>query len=85
MKPAAPARAGEHAADLSKIEAGKLELNLRDIALRPLLEACASLLRPEVERKSQRFALDIAPGTPVAVEADPMRMRQMLLNCCPMR
>jgi CheY-like chemotaxis protein len=66
--------------DLSKIEAGKLELSLRDVALRPLLEACAGLLAPEVERKSQRFVLDIAPGTPAAVEADPMRMRQMLLN-----
>jgi signal transduction histidine kinase/CheY-like chemotaxis protein len=66
--------------DLSKIEAGKLELTLRHVALRPLLEACAGLLAPEVERKSQRFVLEIAPGTPAAVEADPMRMRQMLLN-----
>jgi signal transduction histidine kinase/DNA-binding NarL/FixJ family response regulator len=66
--------------DLSKVEAGKLELSLRDVALRPLLEACAGLLAPEVERKRHRFVLDIAPGTPAAVEVDPMRLRQMLLN-----
>jgi signal transduction histidine kinase/CheY-like chemotaxis protein len=66
--------------DLSKIEAGKLDLHLRDIAVRPLLEACAGLLAPEVDRKGLAFSLDIAPGTPAAVEADATRVRQMLLN-----
>ena len=66
--------------DLSKIEAGKLDLHLRDIAVRPLLEACAGLLAPEVDRKGMVLTLDIAPGTPEAVEADATRVRQMLLN-----
>ncbi|OYW10689.1 MAG: hypothetical protein B7Z53_00375, partial [Rhodospirillales bacterium 12-71-4] len=66
--------------DLSKIEAGKLDLHLRDVAVRPLLEACAGLLAPEVDRKGLTFTLDIAPGTPAAVEADATRVRQMLLN-----
>jgi signal transduction histidine kinase/DNA-binding NarL/FixJ family response regulator/HPt (histidine-containing phosphotransfer) domain-containing protein len=66
--------------DLSKIEAGKFELHLRDIALRPLLEACAGLLTPEIARKALRFSLEIAPGTPAAVQADPTRLRQLLLN-----
>jgi signal transduction histidine kinase/CheY-like chemotaxis protein len=66
--------------DLSKIEAGKLELNPRDLALRPLLDACVGLLVPEMTRKHIRFRLDIAPGTPEAVEADATRLRQMLLN-----
>ena len=66
--------------DLSKIEAGKLELALRDVALRPLLDACAGLLAPEIARKELRFVLEMAPGTPGAIEADPMRLRQMLLN-----
>jgi len=66
--------------DLSKIEAGKLDLHLRHIALRPLLEACAGLLAPEVARKGMSFTLEIAPGTPEAVEADATRVRQMLLN-----
>jgi signal transduction histidine kinase/CheY-like chemotaxis protein len=66
--------------DLSKIEAGKLELHPRPVALRPLLDACAGLLAPEVARKGLRFTLDVAPGTPEGVEADPTRLRQMLLN-----
>jgi signal transduction histidine kinase/DNA-binding NarL/FixJ family response regulator len=66
--------------DLSKIEAGKLDLHLADTALKPLLESCAGLLAPEVARKAQRFVLNIAPGTPGAVETDAMRLRQMLLN-----
>ncbi|SFL03464.1 response regulator [Falsiroseomonas stagni] len=66
--------------DLSKIEAGKLDLHLRDVAVRPLLDACAGLLAPEVDRKGLILALDIAPATPPAVEADATRLRQMLLN-----
>jgi signal transduction histidine kinase/CheY-like chemotaxis protein/HPt (histidine-containing phosphotransfer) domain-containing protein len=66
--------------DLSKIEAGKLELAPKPVALRPLLEACAGLLAPEVARKRLRFALDVATGTPAAVQADATRLRQMLLN-----
>jgi signal transduction histidine kinase/CheY-like chemotaxis protein len=66
--------------DLSKIEAGKLDLHLRDTPLRPLLDACAGLLAPEVARKGLRFSLAVAPGTPSAVEADATRLRQMLLN-----
>jgi signal transduction histidine kinase/CheY-like chemotaxis protein/HPt (histidine-containing phosphotransfer) domain-containing protein len=66
--------------DLSKIEAGKLDLHLRDVAVRPMLDACASLLTPEVDRKGLTLTLDIAPATPPAVEADATRLRQMLLN-----
>ncbi len=66
--------------DLSKIEAGKLDLHTAPTALRPLVEACAGLLAPEVARKAIRFSLTVAPGTPAAVEADAMRLRQMLLN-----
>ncbi len=66
--------------DLSKIEAGKLDLHLRDVAVRPMLEACAGLLAPEVDRKGLTLTLGIAPGTPPAVEADATRLRQMLLN-----
>ncbi|NGM20265.1 response regulator [Roseomonas stagni] len=66
--------------DLSKIEAGKLDLHLRDVAVRPMLDACAGLLAPEVDRKGLTLTLHIDPGTPPAVEADATRLRQMLLN-----
>ena len=66
--------------DLSKIEAGQLDLDTRPVTLRPLLEACAGLMAPEVERKGQRLLLEIAGDTPEVVDADAMRLRQMLLN-----
>jgi signal transduction histidine kinase/CheY-like chemotaxis protein/HPt (histidine-containing phosphotransfer) domain-containing protein len=66
--------------DLSKIEAGKLDLHLKHMAVRPLLESCAGLLAPEVARKLIDFTLEIGADTPEAVEADATRLRQMLLN-----
>ncbi|TCH95992.1 response regulator [Roseococcus sp. SYP-B2431] len=66
--------------DLSKIEAGQLDLDTRPVTLRPLLEACVGLMAPEVERKGQRLLLEVAADTPGVVQADAMRLRQMLLN-----
>jgi signal transduction histidine kinase/DNA-binding NarL/FixJ family response regulator len=66
--------------DLTKIEAGQLDLDLRPVALRPLFEACVGLMAPDVDRKRLRLALDLSPSMPEMVEADAMRLRQMLLN-----
>lgn len=66
--------------DLSKIEAGRLDLQPRPVVLRPLLEGCATLLAPEVARKSLAFHLDLDPALPEAAELDPTRLRQLLLN-----
>ncbi|MBR0648208.1 response regulator [Roseomonas terrae] len=66
--------------DLSKIEAGRLDLAPRVIALRPLLDGCATLLAPEIARKSLSFHLDLDPALPVTAELDPTRLRQLLLN-----
>ncbi len=66
--------------DLTKIEAGQLDLDLRPVALRPLFEACVGLMAPDVERKRLRLSLDLSPAMPEMVEADAMRLRQMLLN-----
>ncbi len=66
--------------DLSKIEAGKLDFNLAPLALRPLLDGCVALLAPEVNRKALTLVVDVASGTPQAVEADATRLRQMLFN-----
>jgi signal transduction histidine kinase/CheY-like chemotaxis protein/HPt (histidine-containing phosphotransfer) domain-containing protein len=66
--------------DLSKIAAGRLELQPVPTELKPLLERSAALLAPEVSRKAQRFELELAPGTPDALLVDPTRLRQLLLN-----
>jgi len=66
--------------DLTKIEAGQLDLDARPVTLRPLFEACAGLMAPDVDRKHLRLSLDLSPRMPEVVEADAMRLRQMLLN-----
>ena len=66
--------------DLTKIETGQFDLDLRPVALRPLLEACVGLMAPDVDGKRLRLALDLVPSMPEMVEADAMRLRQMLRN-----
>lgn len=66
--------------DLSKIEAGRLDLAPCPVALRPLLDGCAALLAPEIARKALSFHLELDPTLPDAAELDPTRLRQLLLN-----
>jgi signal transduction histidine kinase/CheY-like chemotaxis protein len=66
--------------DLTKAEAGKLELRPAPTPLRPLAEACIALVMPEVERKRIAVALDTEASLPATVMADAMRLRQVLLN-----
>ena len=66
--------------DLSKIEAGRLDLAPQPMALRPLLDGCATLLAPEITRKALSFELDLDPKLPAVALLDPMRTRQLLLN-----
>jgi len=66
--------------DLSKIEAGRLDLAPRAVHLRQLLEGCATLLEPEIARKALSFHLDMGADLPQAARLDPLRVRQLLLN-----
>lgn len=66
--------------DLTKAEAGKLELRPEPTPLRPLAEACMALVMPEVERKRIAIALDMEASLPATVSVDAMRLRQVLLN-----
>jgi signal transduction histidine kinase/DNA-binding response OmpR family regulator len=66
--------------DLSKIEAGRLELAPRTVALSQLLGSCAELLRPEAERKGIALRVALSESLPEHVRADPTRLRQLVLN-----
>ena len=66
--------------DLSKIEAGRLDLAPQPVLLRNLFESAANLLEPEIARKALAFSLDLSPDLPPAARLDPLRMRQLLLN-----
>src|SRR5579859_487811 len=66
--------------DLSKIEAGRLELERVPICLPALADGAISILRSQAEAKSLQLRLDLAPDLPDWIEADPTRLRQVLLN-----
>jgi signal transduction histidine kinase len=65
--------------DLSKIEAGKLELNPQTVQLAPLIDEVAGTARQLAEQNKNRLAVD-TPGDLGALTVDPMRLRQILLN-----
>jgi signal transduction histidine kinase/ActR/RegA family two-component response regulator len=66
--------------DLSKIEAGKMELYPHDFALDSFLEGVASIIRLRAEEKGVDFTYDAPSPMPTAVHADEKRLRQVLLN-----
>jgi signal transduction histidine kinase len=66
--------------DLSKIEAGRLQLRETEVDLRDLAGRMMRLLRPKAEGKGVTLELEIAAGVPPRIRADPARLRQVLLN-----
>lgn len=65
--------------DLSKIDAGKLELVECDVDLRTLAEDCIAMMRPKAEA-AQVAIRDEVPGELRELRADPRYLRQILLN-----
>jgi signal transduction histidine kinase len=65
--------------DLSKIEAGRMELQLEDFALAPLIDGVAKTIEPLAVKNENRVAVscDAVIGS---LHADQMRLRQALLN-----
>ena len=66
--------------DLSKIEAGKLALDVNDFKLRRTLEEAISLLAVRARSKGIDLRLSIAPDVPEALAGDAGRLRQILTN-----
>ncbi|MEO6054410.1 MAG: MASE1 domain-containing protein [Chthoniobacterales bacterium] len=66
--------------DLSRIEAGKLDIDAIDFNLENLLREIQTLLMSEIEAKDITFDYLIEAGTPVDLYGDPGRLRQVLLN-----
>ena len=65
--------------DLSKIEAGKLELNPQTVQLAPLIDEVVGTARQLAEQNKNRLVVE-APDDLGALTVDPMRLRQILLN-----
>ncbi len=65
--------------DISKIEAGKMELAFENIELPQIVESVLSTTRGLVKDKPVELRTDIQDGIPI-IHADPTRIRQVLLN-----
>jgi signal transduction histidine kinase/ActR/RegA family two-component response regulator len=66
--------------DLSKVEAGRLELEHRPVELRRVLQASVDLLVPRASQKGLLLSLDIADDMDTWVHADPLRLQQVINN-----
>ncbi|MDQ0955040.1 signal transduction histidine kinase/HAMP domain-containing protein/DNA-binding response OmpR family regulator [Streptomyces phaeochromogenes] len=66
--------------DLSKVEAGKMELAPERVPLRQLLEYVEATFRPMTTQKSLNFTVRTAPGAPGDLLTDDSRLRQVLRN-----
>ncbi|HEV2016745.1 MAG TPA: ATP-binding protein [Gemmatimonadaceae bacterium] len=65
--------------DLSKIEAGKIELSLQPVMLPALIEDLFVTVRPLADEYGSTLALDME-SEPFNIVSDPRRVRQILLN-----
>ena len=65
--------------DLSKIEAGKLELNPQTVQLAPLIEEVIGTARQLAEPNHNRLVVEVQENLGL-LTVDPMRLRQILLN-----
>lgn len=66
--------------DFSKIEAGELELDPQEFLLADLLKELRSIFASKARGDDLRFVYDIAPDVPWRIEADSLRIRQVLTN-----
>jgi PAS domain S-box-containing protein len=66
--------------DYSKIEAGKIELEIIDFNLRDCAEEALKTIASHADERGLELTCDFAPDVPELVEGDPGRLRQIILN-----
>ncbi|HEX5286428.1 MAG TPA: response regulator [Polaromonas sp.] len=66
--------------DISKVEAGKLELLPENIAVGRLVDSLKSTFEPMAGQKKLAFEVNIEPGTPATLVTDRQRVEQILKN-----
>ena len=66
--------------DLSKIEAGKLELQFEFVNSQSFFSEFERIFSLRLSEKGLKFILDISSGTPAGIYIDDARLRQIILN-----
>lgn len=66
--------------DMSKIESGKMTLNMDQVSLREIMESIVSIVQPQIKAKKQIFDVSIHDISVEHVYCDSVRLNQVLLN-----
>jgi len=66
--------------DLSKIEAGQMQLSLEDSDILSVIAEVDAMLRPTAGEKLLQFTVHYGRVLPEKIRTDPLRLRQMLIN-----
>ena len=66
--------------DMSKIESGKMTLNIDRVSLRETVDSIMSICQPQVEAKGQRFDVSVRDISAENVMCDSVRLNQVLIN-----
>ncbi|RLD77366.1 MAG: hybrid sensor histidine kinase/response regulator, partial [Bacteroidetes bacterium] len=66
--------------DISKIEAGKIELEIEDFDIRNTLKDIENIIYIKAEEKALDYKTFINPNVPEFLSGDPSRLKQIILN-----
>jgi signal transduction histidine kinase/DNA-binding response OmpR family regulator len=66
--------------DISKLEAGRVDLEILDFDLVETVEAAVTLMAPRAAEQKLGLSVFVDPSLPQALRGDPTRIRQILLN-----
>ena len=66
--------------DMSKIESGKMSLNMDQVSLREVMDGIVSICQPQVRAKHQKFDVFIHDISTENVLCDSVRLNQVMLN-----
>jgi signal transduction histidine kinase/DNA-binding response OmpR family regulator/HAMP domain-containing protein len=66
--------------DLSKVEAGKMPVEPREVILSDITDFVERSFRPLAEQKDLAFKTDVDVGVPALIHTDPQRLQQVLKN-----
>lgn len=66
--------------DMSKIESGKLTLNMNQISLRETMDSIVNIVQPQVKERQQHFDIFIQKIITEEVHCDSVRLNQILIN-----
>ncbi len=66
--------------DMSKIESGRMTLNVERVSLREFMDSIVSIVQPQIKSKNQKFNVSIYNITSENVHCDSVRLNQIMLN-----